>query len=557
MKSKITRRKFTKTGVVATLGFVLGCVVKNQFDIVIKNGLVIDGSGSPGIKADLGIKGDRIDIIGDLGQATADLLIEANGLVISPGFIDIHTHTDEKLLVDPRGLSKILQGVTTEVSGNCGDSPFPLTDIDQKEKTKTLNKKYGIHYEWKDISGFLQLLENRKVSLNYATFTGHGSLRGFIVGKNDVVPTNQQIKDMKRVLETTMKEGSFGLSSGLEYAPGSYAKTEELIELSKIVSANRGIYNTHMRNEDDKVEEAVEEALRICKEANVSLEIAHLKACNQSNWYKVEHILEMINQADRSGLPVKADRYPYIAYGTGLSIFLPLWARQGSTDEILARLIDIRQIPEMKKYVDSRGRGIGGWERVMISTCYNDKNKKWEGKTIHECANLTGQSEFEFICELLMDERLEAGIVGFAMDEDNLKKVLSSPLVMIGSDGSAVAPDGKLGTGKPHPRYYGTFPRVLGKYFRQERCFDLPTAIKKMTYMPAEKLGLKGRGQIKKGYFADLTVFNPDTVIDKATFTDPHQPAQGIMYVFVNGKLTVEHGSHTDRYAGKILRHQA
>jgi len=302
--------------------------------------------------------------------------------------------------------------------------------------------------------------------------------------------------------------------------------------------------------------EAIEEAIRICKEAKISVELAHFKACNKSNWHKVDQMLKLIDKANEQGLPVKADRYPYVAYGTGLSTFLPLWSRQGDTDDVLARLNNKNEVNKIEAYAISRGERIGGWDRVMISYCKSDDNRKWEGKTIQECAKNLGTSEFAFIRELLINERLCAGIVGFAMDEDNLKKVLSSPLVMIGSDGSTSAPDGKLATGKPHPRYYGTFPRVLGKYCREEKCFDLPTAIKKMTTMPAEKLGLKKRGSIKKGNFADITIFDPNTVIDKATFTEPHQTAKGIEYVLVNGKVIIDKGTHTGIRSGSVLRHQ-
>ncbi len=556
MKKSMTRRTFAKTTALATAGIFVGCSVKNRYDVIIKNGMILDGFGTPGIKKDLGIIGDTISVLDNLGEATADLIIDARDLVVAPGFIDIHTHTDVELLVDPRGVSKVMQGVTTEVSGNCGYSPFPRNESDLKEMNERLNEKYGITVNWHDINGFLSALEESKISINYATFTGHGSLRGYVVGKNDVVPTAEQMNQMKSVLEESIKTGSFGLSTGLEYAPGSYADTEELIELSKVVAANGGIYNTHMRNEDDTVIEAIEEALRICKEAEVSVEIAHLKTCNKSNWHKVEKMLELISQANDQGLPVKADRYPYVAFGTGLSTFLPLWSRQGDTDDVLARLNDKNQIKKIEKYAISRGTKIGGWDRVMISYCRTDKNKIWEGKSIRDCASESGTSEFEFIRQLLINERLSTGIVGFAMDEDNLKKVLSSPLVMIGSDGNAVAPDGKLATGKPHPRYYGTFARVLGKYCREEKCFDLPTAVKKMTTMPAEKLNLKKRGSIVRGNFADITIFNPNTVIDKATFTEPHQTAQGIEYVLVNGKVIVEKGKHSGIRSGSVLRHQ-
>ena len=555
MVSKITRRDFVKTGSVATLGVLVGCSVKNRFDIIIQNGLVFDGSGAPGNKTDLGIKGNKITAITDLSTASADLIIDAGDLAVSSGFIDIHTHTDTGLLVNPKAESKIHQGVTTEVSGNCGASPFPLNDEDFEEFDSNLFKRYGVHVTWRNINGFLKALEEKQISINYATFTGHGDLRSYVVGKNDVEPTPEQLKQMKNMLVRSMENGSFGLSTGLEYAPGSYAKTDELIELCKVVAARNGVYATHIRNEDDRVEEAIEEAIQICRKANVSTEISHFKACNKNNWHKVDNMLEMVQDAANSGLPVNADRYPYTAYGTGLTIFLPLWSRQGNTDEILARLQDKELIPKIKEHAEGRGERIGGWDRIVISSCFSEKNKVLEGKSIQDCAEISGKEPFEFIRNILVEERNRVSIVGFAMDEENLKKVLSHPLVMVGSDGSAVSPKGKLSEGKPHPRYYGTFPRVLGKYCREDKIFDLATALKKMTSMPADKLGLKNRGYLRKGYFADITIFNPETVIDNATFLNPHQFPTGIEFVIVNGKVTVKNGEHTGEKAGSIVRH--
>ncbi len=555
MKIKISRREFNKTIAAGTMGLLAGCRFNNRFSIIIKNGKIIDGSGTQAFEKDIGIIGNKIAAIDDLKNATADIFIDGKNLVVSPGFIDIHTHTDTELIVNSKAESKIRQGVTTEVSGNCGDSPFPLNEVDFQELDTNTFEQYGVHINWRDINGFLGKLEDQKISINYATFTGHGNLRSYVIGKNDVQATPEQLKKMKDVLERSMADGSFGLSTGLEYAPGSYASTAELIELNKVVAKNGGIYATHIRSEDDLVEEAIREALRICKETDVSLQISHLKACNKSNWNKVDHILEMIHTAAESGMPVKADRYPYIAYGTGLTIFLPLWFRQGSREEILARFNDNTLIPRIKEYVENRGQSIGGWDRVMISSCFTEKNKRLEGKTIYACAVEAGTTPFEFIRNILLEEKNRVQIIGYAMDENNLKKVLSSSFVMIGSDGTAVAPYGKLAEGKPHPRFYGTFPRVLGKYSREEKLFDLPVAIQKMTSMPATKLDLHKRGLIAKDYYADIVVFNPETVIDNATFVDPHQFPSGIEYVIVNGKVTVKNGNHTGVLAGSILRH--
>jgi N-acyl-D-amino-acid deacylase len=555
MSKKYTRKQFIQTSALAATGIMIGCSVKTQFDVIVKNGIIVDGTGTNGYLADIGLVKDKIIAIDQNLGTSAEIIIDAKDRIVSPGFIDIHTHTDNELIVNPTADSKIFQGVTTEVSGNCGYSPFPFNLNDFEEFDKNLYESYQEHADWKNIDGFFNRLERGKISINYASFTGHGNLRAFVVGKNDVKPTADQMKEMQRVLAESMEMGSLGLSTGLEYSPGSYAETEELITLSKIVAEKKGVYTTHMRNEDDTVEEAIEEALKICKDANVSLQISHLKAGNPANWHKVDNMLKMIETSHNSGLPVHADRYPYIAYGTGLSVFIPLWARQGDTDDLLERLKDKSKINEIADYAASRAERIGGWNKIVISSCFTDENKNYEGKSISEAAEESNQSEFDFVKNVIIEEKNRVSIIGFAMSEDNIKKVLSHPLVMIGSDGNAVSPNGKLAKGKPHPRYYGTFPRVLGKYVREEKYFSLAEGVKKMTSMPAKKLGLKGRGELRKNYYADLVIFDPNQIKDKATFVNPHQLAVGIDYVLVNGEVAIEKGKHNRSMSGKVIRH--
>jgi N-acyl-D-amino-acid deacylase len=353
-----------------------------------------------------------------------------------------------------------------------------------------------------------------------------------------------------------MQVGALGLSTGLEYAPGSYAKTEELIELSKVVSKYNGIYTTHMRNESDTVIEAIEEAIEICKKAEVSLEISHLKARNKNNWHKVDIFLDLIQKEIDNGLPILADRYPYNAYSTGLSAFLPLWSRQGSDDDIIDKLKNDKLFKKIANYTKDKFKDIGEAHRVVISYCSKDGNKKYEGKSIKENAISNNKDPIDFTRELLINDKLNTEIVGFAMDENNLKKILSTPFINLCTDASARAPYGKLSAGKPHPRGFGSFPRMLGKYVREEKIINLSDAIRKMTSQPAKKMQLKNRDELKEKYFADIVIFDPKTVIDKATYTKPRKYPEGINYVIVNGGIALENGIRSNKTFGKILRHK-
>jgi len=532
-----------------------GCSTKKDYDLMIINGTVFDGTGGPGKTAAVAIKGDRIAAIGaalDSGKAAE--VVDAAGMAVCPGFIDPHTHTDIQLLVNPKAESKIRQGVTTEIGGNCGGSWYPVPEDDFEKDRESLKERFDLDLTWRDMNGFFGRLEQSGSALNFATLVGNATLRSYVMGPYNRPATAEEIDSMKRIIREYMAAGAVGLSSGLEYAPSNFASTEELIELCREVSSAGGVYATHMRSEDDLLLEAIDEAVQIAREANVSLEISHFKACYKRNWDKLDAAFEKVEQAEREIGNVLCDRYSYHAYSTGMSMFFPLWAREGKTEDFINRLKDPKLDAKIRAHVKEREEMLGSWDNVLISFVRSDENKHVVGKTVLQGAKEAGKPCYEFARDLIIDEENRVSMIGFAMSEDNLKRVLAHPQVVVGSDGNSLAPYGPLGEGIPHPRSYGTFPRVLDKFVREENIMPLETAIRKMSGLVADKFGFEGRGYIREGGFADVVVFNPDTVIDKGTWSNPHQYPEGIDWVVVNGKIVIREGEHTGALPGRILK---
>jgi N-acyl-D-amino-acid deacylase len=562
MKKKISRRNFLKKSskMVAAAGIggygilLQGCSSKKDFDLLIKGGQIYDGLGNEPQQADIGIKGDFIKAIGAIQGAKAERIIDAKNLAVCPGFIDAHDHTDIGLLVNPKAESSIRQGITTLVSGNCGGSSFPVADEIHEEMKSNLKELYQIDFTWTDIKGFFSKLEENGIALNYSSLVGQGSIRGAAMGFNDRPPSEKELERMKFMVAENIESGALGLSSGLEYAPGSYAKKDEIEELCRVTGRYDGVYATHMRDEGDRLLESLDESIEIAKKTGVSLQISHFKIAYPRNWHKVDDALTQVEKAKKDGVDIFCDRYPYIAGSTGLSFYFPLWARQGTTEEFLARLKNPQLESRIRSYLSEQEKKLGSWDKVVISSVFSEGNRKFEGKSVLEGATETGKTPHEFMRDLLIEEKNRVGMVTFMMNEENLKKILAHPLVGVGTDGSAVAPYGLLHKGKPHPRLYGTFPRVLGKYIREEKILSLPEMLKKITYLPAQKFGFLRRGALEQEYNADVVVFDRDKVIDKATWTDPHQYPIGIEYVIVNGKVVIERGEQTGSLPGRVLR---
>ncbi|MBD3415458.1 MAG: amidohydrolase family protein [Candidatus Aminicenantes bacterium] len=563
MGQKINRRKFLKDSGRAVLGAGLGgyhLVFKGtakgkQFDTVIKGGLIRDGRGNQEFLGDIGINGEWIEQIGKISASKGRSVIDAQGLTVCPGFIDAHDHSDIGLLVNPNAESHIRQGITTLVSGNCGSSPFPVPDV-LYEKTKTeLKNAYGIQLSWRDILEFFSEIQKKGTALNYSTFLGHGSLRGAVVGFNDRPPKQEELRQMQSLVKQNIKAGALGLSTGLEYAPGSYAQTSELVSLCQAVGECGGLYATHMRDEGDQLLEALDEAIIIARKAGIPLQISHFKCAYPRNWDKLDQAIGKIEQAQKQGMDLYCDRYPYTAGATGLSSFnFPLWAKQGTTEEFLNRLKDPDLESKFKQHLKQRENKVGSWDKVYISSVASQKNSCFEGKSVWEGMKMTGKGVFEFMRDLLIEEKDRVGMIIFMMNEENLKKVLSHPLVGVGCDSSVLAPYGKLGSGKPHPRGYGTFPRVLGKYVGEQGIVPMNEMIEKMTHIPAKRFGFKKRGSLEKGHYADLVLFDEKRIKDKATYENPHQYPEGIEFVLVNGDVVINRGDHTGHLPGKILR---
>ncbi|MCJ7732047.1 D-aminoacylase [Candidatus Bathyarchaeota archaeon] len=519
------------------------------FDLIIRNGRVMDGSGNPWYHADVGITGDRITIIGDLEEASADRVIDADGMIVAPGIIDIHSHSDYPILIEPEGQSKIRQGVTTEVIGNCGSSAAPMNQGLREYRDKYDKSQLGEDFEfsWGSMKEYLDLVRSKGISFNIVPLVGHGTLRQNTIGNDNRPPTEEEYREMKRLLTKSLGEGAWGLSTGLIYTPNLYAKTDEIIELVRTIKEYDGLYTSHIRGEGDTLIEAVEEAIKIGEETGVRTQISHFKVCGSRNWGKSEDILRMIQEARDRGLDIAFDQYPYIASSTGLASILPPWAHEGGAEKLLQRIAD----PETREKLRAEPtEEMEDWTRLLVAHAAN--TPEYEGKTVQEIADQEGKTPFDAMCDMLIAEDAQIAVILYEMCEEDVQRIMQDPNGMIGSDGRAMSPDGVFGKGKFHPRYYGTFPRVLGYYVR-EGVLPLSEAVRKMTSAPAQRLGIKDRGLLREGLMADITVFDPDLVKDEATFIDPHRYASGIPYVIVNGVVVIDEGKHTGALPGKPL----
>jgi N-acyl-D-amino-acid deacylase len=533
------------------------------FDLVIRGGTIVDGTGRRPFPGDIAVVGDRIGAIGtadELAGAEVQTEVDARGCYVTPGFIDIHTHSDRSVLINARMESKIRQGVTTEVGGNCGSGVAPA--LGEAQASLRAEPGHGrLPSSWPTMAAYFECIESAGIAGNYATLTAHGTLRASTVGYAMRSPTPAELTAMKGLLAASLEAGALGLSTGLIYVPSGYAEIDELVALADVVRAHGGFYASHIRNEASGLLDAVGEAIDIGRRAGVPVQIAHHKASGKPNWGKVQESMALMDGARDAGTDVACDQYPYTASSTGLSAVLPTWVLEGGRERLVARLRDpalrrrVRQ--EMAAARPDWGalQESSGWRDILIARCRG--NPRLEGQRLSEIAAGRGQDPFDVCFDLLIQEDGYVGCVFFSMCEDDVRAVLRWPGTMIGSDASSVAPYGPLGDGKPHPRAYGTFARVLGHYVREVGLISWEEAIHKMTGQTAARIGLRDRGSITVGAYADLVVLDPQRVADRATFAEPHQYATGIEHVLVNGVPVVRQGEHTGALPGRVLRRGA
>ena len=528
------------------------------FDVIIKGGTLYDGTGAEARITDIAIRGDRIAGIGDLANATAKTTIDARGLAVAPGFINMLSWSTESLIQDGRSQSEIHQGVTTEIMGE-GESMGPVND---RLRQYMLKNQADIKYEikWNTLAEYLQYLEKRGISCNAASFLGATTVRAYVIGFNDRIPTPQEMDQMRELVRKEMEAGALGIGTSLIYPPAFYAKTDELIELCKVAARYKGKYISHMRSEGNQLLEALDELFRIAREANIPAEIYHIKAAGQKNWPKVDELLARIEKAQKDGLKVRANMYSYTAAGTGLDACFPPWTEDGGYDALFKRLRDpvTREKIKAEVSVDSDKwenlyLGAGSPDNILLAAFKSDKLKPLTGKTLAKVAEMRSKDPIDTAMDLVAEDESRIGTVYFIMSEDNVKKELQKPWISFGSDEASQAPEGVFLKSNPHPRAYGNFARVLGKYVRDEKVITLPEAVRRLSGLPATNLGLDHRGFIQEGMFADVVVFDPATIADRATFDKPHQYAVGMKHVFVNGVQVLKDGEHTGAKPGRAL----
>jgi N-acyl-D-amino-acid deacylase len=528
------------------------------FDVLIVNGRVVDGSGAPWIRADIGIVGDRIQAIGNLASASAGSRIDASGLVVAPGFIDLLGQSEFNVLVDNRAASKIMQGITTEITGE-GSSIAPVNDRMIAQRKPAFDH-FGVTADWRTLDEYFARLRRTKTAINVGTFVGSGGIRDYVIGQEDRDATAAELEQMRTLVARAMEHGALGVSSSLQYVPNRFASTSELVELAKVAARYGGIYITHQRSEGNKIFESLDEVFAIAERADVPAEIWHLKTAYKANWGKMPEVLRRIEAARTRGLRVSANVYPYNRASNGLDACLPLWVREGGVDAMIARLKDPAQRERIKREMEdpnapyeNQWYGSGGGAGVMVSSVLNPDLRKYEGMTLDAIGKAMGKDPRDAAMDLVIADRAETACIIAIMDEDDVRAAVRHPLVSFDTDSGAQAEDGRLSESKSHPRAWGTFPRILGRYVRDEKLLTLEEAVRKMTSQAALRVGILDRGLIRPGLFADLTIFDPATVRDVATFEDPRHYSTGIRYVLVNGRAVVSAGRITDERPGRPL----
>ena len=531
-----------------------------DYDVLIRNGRVVDGSGNPWFYADIGIKGEHIALVGVApANATAKRTIDAKGLIVAPGFIDMLDQSENNLLVDRQAVSKLTQGITTGITGE-GGSIAPQNEMTIEDQKDWL-EHYKQKIDWRELDEYLKRLDKQGSGINLGTYVGAAQVREVVVGRDNKPATPEQLRKMQDLVEQAMKQGALGVSTALIYAPGNYASTDELIALAQSASKYGGIYASHIRNEGDEEMPALDEAFRIGREGHLPVHIFHLKAAGKQNWGNMPKVVAAIEDARKGGLEVTSNQYPYIASATSLGASIPPKYHDGGTDAFVARLRDPKWRAEIRaelekpiKGGENMWHGAGGASGILISSVLSADLKQYEGKNIAQVAQMQNKDPLDALMDLVAADHDNVGAIYFSMSEPDVRLAMQQPWNAVGTDYGEVSPVGPLSEGKAHPRGYGSFPRILGVYVREQHVLTMENAIRKFTSLPAQIARLKDRGLLKPGFYADITIFNPDTVKDVATFEDPNRTSQGIEYVFVNGVLSVEHDKVTGQVGGKALR---
>ena len=544
---------------IALVAILFSCNQKqNEYDTIIRNGMIYDGNGGDPYKGDIGINADTIAFIGDLSKASAKNEVDAKGNAVAPGFINMMGHSEESLIQDGRGQSDIKQGVTTEIFTEFSMGPLnPKMKMQQKEGQGDI--KYNI--EWNTLGEYMNFLEKKGISPNIASFVGTGAVRMYVIGEDNVAPTAAQLDSMKLLIRQAMEEGALGVTNALIYPVDFFAKTDELIALSKEAAKYGGMYTSHMRSEGNKLLEAVEELITISKEAGIPAEIFHLKAGGKNNWSKMDSVIRRVERARSEGQAITADMYTYVAGATGMTSAFPPTLQDGGFGKLRERLMDPKIRKEMVKAMNTDAvdwenlyYGADGAEHVLLLGFKQDSLKKFTGKTLAEVAKIRGTSPEETAMDLIVQDSTRVGVAYFLMNEDNVKKQVSLPWVSFGSDEGSYTTEGVFLKSNAHPRAYGNFARVLGKYTRDEKLMSLQEAIRKLAKLPADNLKLKNRGELKVGYYADIVIFDPAKVKDNATFEKPHQYSEGMIHVFVNGVQVLKDDEHTGAKPGRFVK---